>query len=202
MAKDKERRNIIASELRVFTREDKKPVITGYAAVFDTLSEDLGGFKEKIDVGAFRKAIKGTDVRALWNHSSDFVLGRTTNDTLTLKEDKRGLFVEITPPGTTWADDLLVSIDRGDVSGMSFGFTVREDKWEEKKGETPIRTLIQVDELFDVSPVTFPAYPDTEVGIRKLEDFKKHNIETDAVANETIRDRFVRRIKYIKLGGQ
>jgi len=145
-------------------RDSSPPKIVGYAAVFNQLSEDLGGFREKISPGAFRKTIQEADIRALWNHDSNYVLGRNKSGTLKLEEDSHGLRIEITPPETTWAKDLITSMKRGDVDQMSFGFRTIKDRWENDGGRN-IRTLLEV-ELFDVSPVTYPSYPQTEVQAR------------------------------------
>ncbi len=146
---------------------EERPRIVGYAALFDVLSEDLGGFRERIAAGAFDGALAaGADVRALWNHDRNLVLGRTTNETLRLESDERGLRVEIYPPDTVWARDALESIRRGDVDQMSFGFVTLRDAWHTEPDGTVIRTLESV-ELFDVSPVTFPAYPQTSVSVRQ-----------------------------------
>jgi len=166
-----ERRDFPVTELRAITDDKGLRTITGYAAVFDSLSEDLGGFREKIEPGAFKKSIKKDDVRALWNHDSSYVLARNKSKTLTLKEDEHGLKIDITPPDAQWARDLMTSIDRGDVDQMSFGFQTITDRWETQNKEE-IRTLMEV-KLFDVSPVAFPAYPDTEVGLRSLEEYRK-----------------------------
>ena len=168
-----EYRNWWECELR--TDADDKGVrhIVGYAAVFNSLSEDLGGFREKIDPGAFADTINTDDIRALWNHNSSYPIGRKKSGTLTLSEDQRGLKIDAVPPDAQWARDLMASIDRGDVDQMSFGFRTIDQMWE---GEYPdeIRTLMKV-QLFDVSPVTFPAYPDTEVGLRSLEEYRTAN---------------------------
>lgn len=160
---------------RMEVREsDGKSRLVGYAAVFNQLSEDLGGWRELIRPGAFAKTIRdGSDVRALWNHNPDYVLGRTKSGTLRLREDGHGLAIEIDPPDTTWARDLVETIRRGDVDQMSFGFIpVRsevkviddhDDNGQPRR--SVIRELIEV-RLFDVSPVTFPAYPQTEIGVR------------------------------------
>jgi len=166
-----EKRTFNISEIRTITNDKGLKTITGYAAVFNSLSEDLGGFREKIDREAFTRTIQNADVRALFNHDKNYVLGRTKSGTLKLSSDEHGLKIENIPPDTQWARDLLVSIDRGDVNQMSFGFRTISDKWE-KRDKEDIRTLLDV-ELFDISPVTFPAYPDTEVGLRSLENFKK-----------------------------
>jgi uncharacterized protein len=160
-----ERRNIELVELRVIDEKDQKPKIRGYAAVFNNLSENLGGFREKIDPGAFKKSIESDDIRALRNHNPDYVLGRNKAGTLTLSEDDKGLSIEIDPPDTTYARDLQESIKRGDISQMSFGFVTIKDDWQHEKGKDSIRTLQEV-RLFDVSPVTYPAYPQTSVKVR------------------------------------
>jgi len=156
-------------ELRVDPADDGPPTIAGYAAVFNKLSLDLGGFRERIRPGAFRKCLDGNpDVRALFNHDANLVLGRTRAKTLRLREDGAGLFIRITPPDTNAGRDVVESVKRGDVSGMSFAFWTREDSWHVEGGEN-VRDLIEVDiDGGDVSPVTYPAYPDTEVGVRAL----------------------------------
>lgn len=165
-----ERRNFNLSELRAITDEKGLRKISGYAAVFNTAA-DIGMFQERISAGAFGESIGTDDIRALWNHDSNYVLGRNKSGSLMLVEDQHGLKIEIDPPDTQWARDLMVSIDRGDVSQMSFGFQTITDKWEMSEG-VDMRTLLKV-RLFDVSPVTFPAYPDTEVGLRSLEEYRK-----------------------------
>lgn len=162
----KETRSCVA-EIRADKESGK---ITGYAAVFNSLSGDLGGFREQIKPGAFANTLNA-DVRALWNHDANIVLGRTTAGTLTLREDNHGLAIEIDPPDTQQARDLMVSITRGDISQMSFGFYTKGDEWEKRDGEN-IRTLTEV-ELFDVSPVTYPAYTDTSVGLRSLDNYNE-----------------------------
>lgn len=158
-----------AAELRV-TPEGK---ITGYAAPFNKWSQDLGGFREQVAPGAFKRAIaEGQDVRALFNHNPSVVLGRTKSGTLTLAEDSNGLRYEINPPDTQAARDLMASIRRADITGSSFGFIVRRDQWSDDRDATgkltgSSRTLLDVD-LFDVSPVTYPAYPDSSVAMRAM----------------------------------
>jgi len=158
------RRTFKISELRVEAAEGERPKIRGHAAVFDSLSVPIMGFRETIKKGAFSKTIRESDVRALWNHDENYVLGRTKNGTLTLREDDKGLAVEIDPPDAQWARDFTKSIERGDVDQMSFGFNTVKDRWYEEDGEMR-RELIEV-RLFDVSPVTFPAYEATDVQVR------------------------------------
>jgi len=175
-----ERRIYPVSEIRIQRKDESDPPkIVGYAAVFDSLSEDLGGFREKIAPGAFKRSLsRGDDVRALFNHDANYVLGRSLSNTLSLQEDKKGLRIEIDPPDTQFSHDLMVSIGRGDISQMSFGFYTKSDTWEESEDKKDVtRTLNEVD-LVDVSPVTFPAYPETQVALRSLDEWKKqHNAD-------------------------
>jgi len=168
-----ERRYWPVPELRVIRAEGKMPKIVGYAAVFNKLSEDFYGWREKIAHGAFTNTIEVDDIRALVDHDSSKILGRNKADTLKLEENSKGLKVTITPPDTSTGRDIITSIERGDVSGMSFGFKTVKDEWNTVKGEE-IRTLKEV-KLYDVSPVTFPAYPDTTVGTRSFEQRKEKN---------------------------
>ena len=182
---DVERRFVHMNELRVERRAgaDGPATIRGYAAVFNSRSEDLGGWVETIAPGAFAEAIRTSDTRALWNHNPDFVLGRTKSRTLTLKEDDRGLHVECTPPDAQWARDLVTSIDRGDIDQMSFGFRIAKggQVWT-NEGDKFLRTITRIAVLYDVSPVTFPAYPDTEVAVRSLAEFRAAAGADDAAA--------------------
>ncbi len=141
----------------------KQTKLIGYAALFDSLSEVMWGSREKIQKGAFTESIQKDDVRMLWNHDPNFVLARNRSGTLILREDEKGLYFEAVPPDTQWAKDLMVTIKRGDVSQNSFGFVIQDDGWEGEKKE--IRVLKRV-KLYDVSPVTYPAYPDTQVWVR------------------------------------
>lgn len=171
-----ERRSAPVREFRAVREDDKPPRLTGYAAVFDSLSEDLGGFRERIAKGAFA-AVLGDDVRSLWNHDPNFLLGRTASGTLRLAEDEVGLAIENDMPDTAFARDLGVLIDRGDVREMSFAFTVGDDVWT-AEGDEVTRTITRIDRLYDVSPVTFPAYPDTSVAARAFADWCKREGRT------------------------
>lgn len=163
-----------------FQPEGKK--IVGYAAKFMNRSQDLGGFIEQIDPQAFTRTLsEGADVRALIDHNPSLILGRTVSGTLRLETDSTGLLVEITPPDTTYARDLMVSLERGDVTQMSFAFVTKQDAWA-KEGTTNIRTLLDVD-LHDVSAVTYPAYLDTEVGLRSLNQFND-NLQGDMAKSQ------------------
>lgn len=154
-------------ELRAASAEGEAPRLVGYAAKFDRESEDLGGFIEVIRPGAFRRAVKEDDVRCLHNHDANYILGRTKSGTLRLEEDEIGLRIEVEPPDTQWARDLAESIRRGDVDQMSFAFATVSDRWIEREGEPVLRELLEV-RLYDVSPVVYPAYEDTEISVRDL----------------------------------
>jgi HK97 family phage major capsid protein len=134
--------------------------LRGHAAVFDVLSEDLGGYRERIAQGAFTSVLDA-DVRLLVNHKPDHVLARTKSGTLRLSEDDTGLLVEADLPDTSYARDLRESVKRGDVDGMSFRFTVDRETWD---GDT--RTIESVKALEDVCLATYPAYPATSVEMR------------------------------------
>lgn len=159
------------SEVRAEKREDKT-IVRGYAAKFDSLSENLGGFREIIAPGAFDDVLNN-DVRALINHDSSLILGRTTAGTLRLSVDATGLQYEYDSPDTSYARDLLVSLERGDVDQSSFQFFVEKDDWNEDAEGRLIRTIQKVSRLLDVAPVTFPAYPDTTVAKRNMEEIQK-----------------------------
>lgn len=166
MSKGIERRFVPTAELRVARKDGQLPTIKGHAAVFDTLSVEMWGFYEEIAPGAFADSIaNGDDVRALFNHNMDVVLGRTKSGTLRLREDEVGLLSEIDPPDTQHARDVVSLIERGDVTQMSFSFVVLSDKWRIDDNERYVRRILQA-KLYDVSPVTYPAYPATDVSVR------------------------------------
>lgn len=136
----------------------------GHAAVFNTLSDDLGGFREKVERGAFAETILNDDIVACWGHNKLQVMGRRRSGTLRLKEDSQGLAFEIDVADTEQGRGWLETIRRGDVDQASFSFITLEDMWE-TQGSEAVRTLLKV-RLTDVSPVTFAAYPQTDVGVR------------------------------------
>lgn len=173
---NREERTFEVDGLEVRAGDGMAPTIGGYAVVFDSWSEvmvDGRGrpFRERIAPTAFDRALAAApDVRALWNHNSDFPLGRTRNGTLQVRKEGGGLRIELMPPGTSWGRDAVESIRRGDVSGMSFAFQVRRengDTWAKGADGVAERTLLDAD-LFEVSPVVFPAYPATSVGVRAV----------------------------------
>lgn len=177
---EKEQRTIKV-EYRVTRKDDGAlPKIEGYAAVFNRDSEFMG-FTERIAPGAFKGAIKTSDARALFNHDSNIVLGRQSAGTLTLREDKRGLHMSVNPPDTQLVRDMVLTpIERGDITQQSFGFTVEADEWDGLDTDAPVRTITKVGQLYDVSPVTFPAYPDTAVALRTLESLRSESSPTTA----------------------
>jgi len=144
--------------------DGKTPKIVGHAAVFDVIGEG-GWFREKVAPGAFANTIKEDDVRALFNHNPDFVIGRNRAGTLRMKEDEKGLAIEIDPPETQFARDLMISIGRGDISQMSFGFEILKEERQAGEGkDLDLFTLREV-RLWDVSPVTYPFYKQTDVSV-------------------------------------
>lgn len=176
MTKNDIERRAYGASIELRAAKDGQKII-GYAAVFNSYSEDLGGFREQIVAGAFSNVLDN-DVRALFNHGSDIVLGRTKSGTLMLEEDESGLRVEITPPDTQAARDVMELLRRGDVDQMSFAFRVGKDKWEKKEDDTIERTITEISALYDVSVVTYPAYPDTSAAVRSLEQFKAEQAPT------------------------
>lgn len=157
-------------ELRSAPEGSRSPgTMVGYAAVFGKESCDLGAFRETLSAGCFRNAISKCDVRALVNHDPNLLLGRKSAGTLRLMEDDRGLRVEIDLPDTTVGRDTAESLRRGDLQGQSFSFTTPADgsgeSWDTESSPW-LRTVRQIDELFDVGPVAFPAYEDTTAAMR------------------------------------
>lgn len=179
--------NKTAFEVRAFCSEvraapveegqERALVFEGYAARFNTWSEDLGGFREQIAPGAFREAVETCDVRMLLNHDANYVLGRTRSGTLELAEDAVGLRFTATAPDTQWARDLYESVRRGDIDQCSFGFEMLEEAWTMRTDGPDERVLRKVN-LYDVSIVTYPAYRDTMATARSME-----SVHADAIQN-------------------
>ena len=182
-----ERRFMPAGDVELRVSGDKPVHIVGYGARFNKDSVDMG-FIETIKPGAFKNALKVSDVRGLKNHDPNLVLGRVDAGTMSLLENTRGLKYDIAVPDTSTGRDTAEEIRRGDITGSSFSFTIAEDgdEWTEKDGQY-FRTITEFAQVFDVGPVTFPAYPDTsaasramtdaDVALRSLEAFKESRSE-------------------------
>lgn len=170
----REVRVISGANLRARKGEGKPQGCEGYAAVFnqEAVIYEFGNYRmrEKIAPGAFARAIKEKqDVRCLQNHDANMVMGRTKNGSLRLAEDGTGLAFDCDFPATQMARDLHALLDRGDVDQCSFSFTVNKETWTtEKKDDGSVDELRVVEDvdLYDVGPVTFPAYEGTSVQAR------------------------------------
>jgi HK97 family phage prohead protease len=182
-----ERRTIV--EGVEFRAADGRLVAAGYASAFNRLSQNLGGFVEQVAPGAFTKTIQEQDVRALFNHDENALLGRLSAGTLRLAEDGTGLGYEIDLPDTTVGRDVAKLLERKDVSGSSFGFRTVEDDWSETENGFPLRTLKAVS-LRDVGPVTFPAYTDSTSALRSLAEARSLDPQAvvEAAARGELRD--------------
>jgi HK97 family phage prohead protease len=163
----RERRAIDKLEFRA---SDKGPgVLVGYAAVFNVEATIGRWFREKIRPGAFANVLKSErDTAALVNHENGSLIGRRSAGTLRLSEDDVGLRYEIDVPDTSVGRDVLVNVKRGDLRGSSFQFSVEREEWKfsQTRGELDLREIVEISELYDVGPVTFPAYAETDVAAR------------------------------------
>ena len=170
---DKEIRtfNVENLELR---QEGEENVVVGYGSVFNTLSNELGGFREIISEGAFDGRLED-DVRFLINHDG-LPLARTTNGTLRLSTDERGLKYEAKVANTSLGRDLIELMRNGTINQSSFAFVVEDDSWEVKDGMN-VRTINKVSRLYDVSAVTYPAYEEASVALRSMEAWKQQEEE-------------------------
>lgn len=168
---DRERRTL--KEVVEARAEGEGRKLSGYGAVFNQRTDIMGLFDEQIAPGAFRDAIGRDDVRALFNHDPNYVLGRSSAGTLSMAEDARGLRYDIDPPDTQVGRDVVTLVARGDVQGSSFSFEVEEETWDyPQDGGKPTRTIVRA-KLYDVGPVTFPAYEQTTVSARCVAEAKR-----------------------------
>ena len=178
-----ERRNGVGSVMRA---EGESRHVEGYALVFNSLSNDLGGFREKISPVALEGVIERSDIFALLNHDrSRGVLARCKMGkelSLRLSVDDKGLRYEFDAPHSALGDELLECLSRGEIDSSSFAFTVLEDQWE-RNGDEYLRTITKFDELFDVSPVYQPAYDETSCDLRGLETLKAEERAAEERAN-------------------
>mgnify|MGYP003665617526 FL=1 len=170
-------KRIFNIETRIDSDDKGVEIIVGHASLYDSRSENLGGFFEYIERGAFTPdLIDKSDVRALINHDQNLILARTTSGTLKLEADEMGLRYEFENPQTSYAKDLAISMRRGDVTQSSFAFTVGEDEWSTDNDGNNIRTIKKINRLYDVSPVTYPAYADTNdltIAKRGLKEYEE-----------------------------
>ena len=174
-------RRYFASEVRATKKDDTtdtNSVIEGYAAKFnsETVIGNYWQYREVILPGAFDDVLKD-DIRALFNHDPNQILARSINGkgTLEVFVDDIGLKYRYTTPDRSYAKDLQDAIDAGDVSQSSFAFKIREQRWIEKEGDMELREIVAFEKLYDVSPVTYPAYADTEVAKRSLDAVHEKN---------------------------
>lgn len=176
-------RRFSEGEVSAGTIEAENRNILGYAAKFNQLSKSLKTiemksmkiieFKERLLPGCF-DGVDMADVVALYNHDENLILARTSSQTLVLEIDETGLAYSFESPTTSAGNDLLVSLKRKDITGSSFAFTVKEDRWIEDPAEGIIREVVKIDRLYDVSPVINPAYAESEVEMdsRSYEEFQ------------------------------
>lgn len=169
-------------------------VIRGTPIVFNKDSEPIFGlFVERILPEAVNRTLReGSDVRALVDHDTAKIMGRVKSGTLSLRKESDGLKAKIDPPDTSYARDIVASVTRGDVSGMSFGFRVIEDRWH-IEGGMEVREVLDM-EIFEVSIVSFPAYTATDVTVakRSLERFRA---ETGWKPSQSFRERLARAVR-------
>ncbi|WP_456273623.1 HK97 family phage prohead protease [Bacillus sp. AK031] len=171
MTKKKEIRTLDITNIKTRNSEDEPLKVSGYAAVFNSRTSIGDYFDEIISPGAFSKSISNGDVRALYNHNWDKVLGRTKSGTLRLSEDERGLKFEVDLPDTTAGRDLEISMDRGDIDQCSFGFYVTDESWNYNE-EPAVRTINEV-ELYEITILALPAYEDTEAHLVRSREIDK-----------------------------
>lgn len=171
-----EKRNLTTSNVEIREAEDGKRTISGYAVKWEMKSHAMGyfkRFKEQFKKGAFTESMTNDDQLALWSHDTSKVLGRTKNGTLRLFEDDIGLRFELDLPNSTLGNDAYETIKRGDVDGVSFGFQMQKQEWDENDVENITRSILKA-KLLEISPVALPAYPDSQVSARSHDPYKEH----------------------------
>ncbi len=199
---------LLAVESRSEDGSDREYIV-GYAAKFGVLSLDLGDFVERIDPGAFgivserRGRRTPLETRALWNHDANYPLARYPG-TLKLSVDDVGLRYEFPVPDTSYGRDLAANILAGIVRGSSFSFTVPSggDAWTTENGRS-LRVINRIDSLIDVSPTTFPAYPDTDVKVaQRSYDAFRQAMEQDSARRLAIQSRAADLREYLRRHGR
>lgn len=173
-----EKRNLTTNSVEIREDDEGKRTLTGYAIKWEMKSVTMGWrrFREQFKRGAFTESLTNEDQLALWSHDTSKVLGRTKNGTLRLFEDEVGLRFELDLLDTTLGDDAYKTIKRGDVDGVSFGFSMLKQEWDEADPDNVIRTITKA-KLLEISPVAFPAYPDSEVSARSSDPYEQHVLE-------------------------
>lgn len=182
-------------------------LITGHAVVFNKLSEDLGNFREIIDPNALKGVIEQSDIFMLLDHNKEKgVLARSRfgNGSLLLEVDDNGLKYMFDAPNTNLGDEALELIRRKDVLGSSFAFTVKADKWDKQDDGTYLRTILEFDKLYDCSIVYTPAYSDTSVAVRSLDNLLEEQRkaeqaikEAEEIARKEELDEYFRNLKAV-----
>ena len=187
-------RRFFASDVRALPQDGDEPSkIIGYGAVFNQRSENLGGFREVILPGAFDDVMT-QDIRGLFNHDSNYVLGRTGAGTMTLSNDATGFQYDILAPNTQTIRDLVLTpMERGDINQSSFTFIVGRDgdRWFEDDEGVIVREIHRIKRVFDVGPVSIPAYPDTTAASRNLQQFQKDGQLKRALTEKRGRERLL-----------
>lgn len=175
-----ETRATLGGELR-FVTDGGKPRIDGRAILFDSWSVDLGGFKERMLPGSVQLE---SDLLALFDHATDKVLGRTSAGTMEVRMDDRGVAFTAFPPETSWANDLRVSMERGDIRGCSYRMMVEEDKWYVDMNGQVCRDVIKA-QISELTVTSMPAYPETTAEARSTAaKLAKHSKAEERVGRE------------------
>ena len=182
--------------------EQNGNVVRGYAAVYDSDSEFMG-YYEQIEKGAFDDVLND-DVRAYYNHDENYLLGRVSSGTLRIGTDKRGLFYEVDLPKTSYANDLVELMKRGDINQSSFAFLIGEDRWEQRDGKT-YRIISKISRLIDVSPVAMPAYQmatselkrDLETETPPIESAPTDGVDSDSKDGEEVSNIYLYKSKLL-----
>lgn len=181
-------------ELTVEVRETEEgsKTVEGYAVKWEMKSHPLGwdGWREQFKRGAFSESLSERNQFGLWSHDTRTVLGSTENGTLRLYEDDIGLRFELDLPDTPNGENAFGAIKRGDVKGVSFGFRAQKQEWDETDPDNVVRTITKAD-LFEISPVAFPAYPDSGVSARSDDPYKEYLEEKQEAREKELRKRLL-----------
>jgi len=187
MNKTMELRTINNSNFKVETRseDDSSTNLSGYAIVFGQPSQNLGGFIEYIDRNAL-DSVDLSSVQLLYNHNFDNILARSDSSTLSLSIDDKGLFFNAKIPNTTIGNDVIENVRCGNLKGCSFGFTISGNSWDDLDADTSIRHITQVERLYELSITPMPAYKETSVSQRSMDEFqnKKFNKRNSSLLSE------------------